>query len=209
MPVNPEAAVQNLIGRDPSILAAAVIEGQNNIVYSSTNWDISGDLERVVSSWTGQNAQFVMICGIKYSIVQCTTERLFATSIRGEGHIIGAKDEERKLIVYLEPNGEPLGATMDVQRTLGEMSSKSAYVEQKTQLGEKVTQLAKTTPEIKEIEGVSIDPLLKSQVQAFLDWIKDADGLAGYINYYFQQNNPQIISGLSKIYVELRQIFGV
>ena len=42
-----------------------------------------------------------------------------------------------------------------------------------------------------------------------IDWIKDAEGLAGYISYYLQQNNAQIISELSKIYAELRQIFGV
>lgn len=209
MPINPEVAVQNLMYRDPSIIAAAVVEGSSNIVYSTKNWDISADLERVVSSWTGQNAQSVMICGVKYSILQCTNERLFATSIRGEGHIIGAKDEERKLIVYLEPNGEPLGATMDVQRTLGEMNSRAKYMEKNIQSENNITQMGKIALEAKEIGGARVDPQLKSEVQAFLDWIKDADGLAGYMKYYFQQNNAQIISALSKIYIELRQIFGV
>ena len=57
--------------------------------------------------------------------------------------------------------------------------------------------------------GPTVDPQLKGEIQSFLDWIKDSEGLAGYINYYLQQNNAQIISELSKIYNELRQIFGV
>ncbi|KKM84819.1 hypothetical protein LCGC14_1295270, partial [marine sediment metagenome] len=57
--------------------------------------------------------------------------------------------------------------------------------------------------------GGTVDPQLKGEIKAFLDWIKDAEGLVGYINYYLQQNNAQIISELSKIYGELRQIFGV
>ncbi len=50
---------------------------------------------------------------------------------------------------------------------------------------------------------------LKGEIQSFLDWIKDSEGLTGYINYYLQQNNAQVISKLSKIYKELRQIFGI
>ena len=57
--------------------------------------------------------------------------------------------------------------------------------------------------------AANIDPQLKGEVQSFLEWIKDSEGLSGYINYYLQQNNTPIISELSKIYAELRQIFGV
>ena len=54
--------------------------------------------------------------------------------------------------------------------------------------------------------GDKIDPKLKGEVQSFLEWIKDSEGLSGYINYYLQQNNTSVISELSKIYAELRQI---
>ena len=57
--------------------------------------------------------------------------------------------------------------------------------------------------------GGSVDPQLKGEIQALLDWIKDSEGLAGYIQYYLDQNNNQIISEMAKIYAELRQIFGV
>jgi len=198
MPSDPQTAIYSLMQKDPSIIAAAVVQGNDNILFSTDNWDISPDVSRVISSWNSMNAQFIMISGVKYSILQCTSERLVATSIRGEGHIIGAKDEEHKLIVYLEPDGEPMGATMDTARALSELSSKSTYVDPNAQFG---SDMGIKTP--------SIDPQLKGEIQSFLDWIKDSEGLSGYINYYLQQNNAQIISELSKIYTELRQIFGV
>jgi hypothetical protein len=201
MPSTPETVVYNLMQKDPSIIAVAVLQG-NNVIYSTDNWDISADIGKVVSSWNSMNAQFIMISGVKYSILQCTTERLVATSIRGEGHILGSKDEEHKIVVYLEPDGEPMGATMDTARALAELSSKSNYLDEDAQLGMSMGGTVSTAT-------VNIDPQLKGEIQSFLDWIKDNEGLSGYINYYLQQNNTQIISQLSKIYAELRQIFGV
>ena len=201
MPVDPATAVYNLMQADPHIIAAAVISGSNEIVYSTDNWDISADISRVISSWVGQNAQFIMVSGVKYSMLQCEPERLVATSIRGEGSIVAAKDDEHKLIAYLEPDGYAPGAAMDVQRTITTMSSKTPYMGENAQLGKDIPAAASATP--------NIDPQLKGEIEAFLEWIKDADGLSGYINYYLQQNNAQIISELSKIYSELRQIFGV
>ncbi|MFX1588564.1 MAG: hypothetical protein ACFFC1_10440 [Promethearchaeota archaeon] len=202
MPTDPATAVYNLMQKDPSIIAAAVVQGRDNILYSTDNWDISADVGKVISSWSSMNAQFIMISGVKYSILQCTSERLVATSIRGEGHIIGAKDDDHKLIVYLEPDGEPMGATMDTHRALAEMSSKTNYMDSSAQLGS-------TGGPIAPSGGPSIDPQLKGEIQSFLDWVKDNEGLSGYINYYLQQNNEHIITELAKIYAELRQIFGV
>ena len=201
MPIDPQTAVYNLMQADPHIIAVAVLTGKSEIIYSTDNWDISADIGRVVSSWIGQNAQFIMVSGVKYSILQCEQERLVATSIRGEGSIVAAKDDEYKLIAYLEPDGYAPGAAMDVQRTLSSMSSKTPYLQSGTELGKSLPAAASATP--------SVDPQLKGEIEAFLEWIKDADGLSGYINYYLQQNNDQIITELSKIYNELRQIFGV
>ncbi|MBY9008770.1 MAG: hypothetical protein KGD74_02755 [Candidatus Lokiarchaeota archaeon] len=202
MPTDPATVVYNLIQKDPSIIAAAIIQGKDTILYTTDNWDISPDIGRVISSWNSLNAPFIMLSGVKYSVLQCTSERIVATSIRGEGHIIGAKDEEHKVIIYLEPDGEAMGATMDTSRALSELSSKQNYVDSNSQLG---TVGEKVQPSA----GANIDPQLKGEVQSFLEWIKDNEGLSGYINYYLQQNNSSIISELSKIYSELRQIFGV
>ncbi|MFX0188782.1 MAG: hypothetical protein ACFE8A_13715 [Candidatus Hodarchaeota archaeon] len=200
MPLDPETAVYNLMQSEPTIIAAVVLSG-NNIIYSTDNWDVSADIGRVISSWNSMNAQFIMLSGVKYSILQCTTERLVATSIRGEGHIVGAKDEEHKVLAYVEPDGPMNAAYMDTARCLAAMSSSGPYLDESAQMGKAMPAAASAAP--------SVDPQLKGEIQAFLDWIKDADGLSGYINYYLQQDNAQIISELSKIYSELRQIFGV
>jgi hypothetical protein len=206
MPIDPQTAVYNLMQNDPHIIAAAVLQGKE-IVYTTDNWDISADIGRVISSWVGQNAQFIMISGVKYSVLQSAPERLVATNIRGEGSIVCAKDEVFKIIVYLEPDGYAPGAAMDVQRVLGTMSSKGPYMDGNAQLGQKTQPMGEAASA--GVSTVSVDPQLKGEIQAFLDWIKDAEGLAGYISYYLQQNNTQIIAELSKIYSELRQIFGV
>ena len=199
MPIDPATAVYNLMQTDPSILAVAVLKGKD-IVYSTDNWDISGDVGRLVSSWVGQNAQSVMVSGVKYSVLQCEQERLVAISLKGEGSICAAKDDEHKIICYLEPDGDARGAVMDVQRILGSLSSNTPYLDGNSQLGASGASVS---------AAVNIDPQLKGEVQSFLEWIKDSEGLSGYINYYLQQNNTSIISELSKIYTELRQIFGV
>jgi hypothetical protein len=211
MPIDPQTAVYNIMQADPHVIAAAVLRG-NEIIYSTDNWDISADVSRVISSWVGQNAQFIMISGVKYSILQCEAERLVAISIRGEGSICAAKDDEHKLICYLEPDGDARGAIMDVQRAVGSMSTQGPYMDDSAQMGQKAAHMggaasAGVTSSVSA--SPSLDPQLKGEIQSFLDWVKDSEGLAGYINYYLQQNNAQVISELSKIYNELRQIFGV
>jgi len=201
MPTDPATVVYNLMQKDPSIIAAAIVQGRDTILYSTDNWEIGADVSRVISSWNSLTAQFIMISGVKYSILQCTSERLVATSIRGEGHIIGAKDEEHKILIYLEPEGDPRWTMMDIARALSQLSSKQSYMDSDSQLG------SESRPSTSA--GANIDPQLKGEVQSFLEWIKDSEGLSGYINYYLQQNNTSIISELSKVYAELRQIFGV
>ena len=198
MPVDPATAIYNLMQRDPSIIAAVVVQGRDTILYTTDNWDISSDVGKVSSSWSGMNAQSVMISGVKYSVLQCEQERLVAISMKGEGSICAAKDEEHKIICYLDPDGDARGAIMDVQRAVSSLSSQQSYIDPNAQLGS-VTQPS----------APNIDPQLKGEIQSFVEWIKDGEGLSGYINYYMQQNNAQIISELSKIYAELRQIFGV
>ncbi|MFX1328682.1 MAG: hypothetical protein ACFE91_11195 [Promethearchaeota archaeon] len=211
MSVDPQTAVYNLMQNDPHIIAAVVVKGKE-IIYSTDNWDISADIDRVISSWVGQNAQFIIVSGVKYSILQIEAERLVAMSYKGEGYIVAAKDDEHKLIAYMDPDGYGLGAAMDVQRAIGTMSSKTPYVDFSTNFGQKASQMegaASTGITSPMGAGTSVDPNLKGELQSFLDWIKDSEGLAGYISYYLQQNNAQIISELSKIYNELRKIFGV
>ena len=205
MPVEPETAAYDLMQSDPHIIAVAVLKGKE-IAYSTDNWDIRGDVDILVSSWAGLNTPFIMVSGVKYSTLTIEADRLVAMSYKGEGYIVAAKDDEHALIAYLDPDGYGLGAAMDVQRAVGTMSTQGPFINAETQMGQKSAQVG----DLSSIEGsTSIDPQLQGEIKAFLDWIKEGEGLAGYVNYYLQQNNTQIISELSKIYNELRQIFGV
>ena len=56
MPLDPQTVVNNLMQNDPHIIAVAVLKGKE-IIYTTDNWDISADVDRVLSSWTGQNVQ--------------------------------------------------------------------------------------------------------------------------------------------------------
>jgi hypothetical protein len=199
-----EGAVNFFMTSEPSVIAVAIIEGRD-IVYTTDNWDITPDVGRILSAWSSMNAQFVMISGVKYSMLQCTSERIVATSIRGEGHIVGAKDEERKIVAYVEPDGPMNAAYMQCARAVTMLSAKGSYLDAGAEFGPKGGVTAAPTG----AAAANVDPQLKSEIQSFLEWIKDTDGLSGYINYYLQQNNAQVISELSKIYSELRSIFGV
>ncbi|MFX1237800.1 MAG: hypothetical protein ACFFAS_18165 [Promethearchaeota archaeon] len=203
--VDPETAVYNLMKRDPNIIAVAILASNNSIIYSTDNWDISSDIGKVISGWSSLNAQFIMISGVKYSMLAQTMEGFTATSIRGEGHIIGAKDDEHRVIAYLEPDGYMQGASMDVQKCLAEMSNKKRAVTEDTSRRSTAASMGSSGAS----SGASVDPQLKGEIQAFLDWIKDSEGLAGYIKYYIDQSNTQIISAMAQVYNELRQIFGV
>ncbi|KKN20039.1 hypothetical protein LCGC14_0939560, partial [marine sediment metagenome] len=117
MPESPENAINSLMQNDPHIIAGAVLKG-SEIVYSTDNWDISADIGRISSSWMSQNAQFIMVSGVKYSVLQMESERLVAMSYKGEGSIVASKDDVHKLIIYLDPDGYALGAVMEVQRAV-------------------------------------------------------------------------------------------
>ncbi|TFF98627.1 MAG: hypothetical protein EU547_00905 [Promethearchaeota archaeon] len=197
---DPETAIYKLMEKDPNIIAATVLQGKKEIIFQTDNWDITPDLDKLMSSWIGQNATFIKISGVKYSVLQSTEERLTATSVKGEGSIVGAKDDEHKIIAYVSPEGDMRGAMMDTARTLGEMSSKESYMDEDETLGDE-------NPPKPQQSGV--DSEVEWEVKSFLKWIKDSEGLAGYVKYYLQQNDERIISELSKVYNNIRNILGV
>ena len=182
-PADYESLVSNLLEIMPSIYAVAIIEENNEIVYSTDNWDISTDIENVCLCWDYMNAPIINISSVKYTILECEIDSMVATSIQGQGHIVGSKDDERRIITYVEPNGDRKAAIVEISRILAKMSSKKPYVEEPY-----------------------INPELKRDIKNFLDWIKNPYGLSTHIKYYLQKNNTHIISELAKIYGDLIDI---
>jgi hypothetical protein len=196
MPLDYENLVSNLMQTAPSILAVAIVENKNEIVYSTNNWDIREDITHICLSWNSIKAPFIIVSGIKYTMLECEIDIMVATSILGKGHIVGVKDEELKIITYVEPDGDRKAAIVELSRILRALSSKEPYMSPNTQFETKYE--APGTIGAEDAEHVN--PQLKSEIEEFLNWIKNPDGLLGYINYYFQQNNAQMISELAKIY---------
>jgi len=194
--------VINLMSLVPEIWAVAIIEGQNELMYSTDNWNINEDIISVCSSWDSKKAPFIVVSGVKYTILQCDIDSLVATSVRGEGHIVGCKDDERKIITYVSPHGDIKAAIVEIFRTLVEMSSKKPNIDINLPL--------ESLHEIREEKSLNnLDPLLKSEITSFLEWIKNPSGFQSYINYYLQQDDSRMISEIAKLYNEIRQIFGV
>ena len=202
MPLDYKSLVWNLMQLVPEILTVAIVERQNEIAYSTDNWNISADIQNVCSSWDSMKAPFVVVSGKKYTMLQCEIDIMVATSLQEKGYIVGCKDKERRIITYITPEGDTKAAIIEISRTLAEMSSKESPADQHDQ--------PVSTHPITEQKKISIiDPQLKNEIELFNDWIKKPDGLQSYINYYLQQNNSHIISELARIYNKLKTIFGV
>ena len=202
MPLDYKSLVWNLMQLVPEILTVAIVERQNEIAYSTDNWNISADIQNVCSSWDSMKAPFVVVSEVKYTMLQCEIDIMVATSLQEKGHIVGCKDRERRIITCITPEGDTKAAIIEISRTLAEMSSTESHAD-------KHDQFNSTHPTIGQRKIPLVDPQLKNEIEQFNKWIKSPQGFQGYINYYLQQNNTRIISELSKIYYELRKIFGV
>ena len=135
MSVDYEKAIKDLKKSETDIQSVAIIEGKYKISYSTEDWDLSKDIRKLIGIWDSMHGKSRTISDKKYSILQATPERLVATSIKGEGHILGAKDEERKVIVYAKPKANILTAYTATAKVLKAMSSKEPYLEPDAELG--------------------------------------------------------------------------
>ncbi|HEY0090720.1 MAG TPA: hypothetical protein VGB37_17855 [Candidatus Lokiarchaeia archaeon] len=196
---NYESLISDVMKTIPSIYAVAILEENNKIVFSTNNWDISNDSENVCSNWDAKKATSLFVSGIKYTIIQHEIDSLVATSLKGEGHIIGIKDDERKIITYVEPNGDIKGAIVELSRILRAMSSREPYFNSEAKFSERFSEPRKGADTLPNQE-------LKTEIESFLNWIKDPNGLQGYVNFYLINDNQQVIAELAKLYSELTKI---
>ena len=133
-------AVNSLKQSDPNIDSVAILEGKDDLAFSTANWDISEELSKIISIWDSMSGVSITISEKKYSILQSTPERLVATSIQGGGHVVGAKDDERKILCHVKKQGKMLTAYVATARALKLMSSKEPYLAEEAKLGEEGAQ---------------------------------------------------------------------
>jgi hypothetical protein len=117
--------VRDLMTTNPTIMALTYMNENGNIIYQTSNWDISSDTISVLNAWRQQTPS-VVVQGIKYSVLQCTPERLVSTNILGQGHIVASSERSRVLLAYVTPDGGAGVAYMDVARVLSQLAGGGA-----------------------------------------------------------------------------------
>jgi DNA-binding MarR family transcriptional regulator len=142
-----KAAIEDIIKSEPEIISLAVIEGENNVVFSSDNWDISNEIERITTVWRELKSKRVVISEIEYIIIQSTLERFIAINIEKGGSIVGLKDEERRVICKLDVEGSLFLGLKEASQELRKRSSKKPYMDPHISLG-KTKKLKWATPRI-------------------------------------------------------------
>ena len=190
--------------------SVAIISKNGKLLYS-TKWNIKGDIKNLLASWASNSAQSVTVDSIRYSIVQMEPERFIATNRHKKGHLIGATTPEGDMYMIAQINPKAKGwfhlAYPAVARaaTMLSKGTKSEFIE--TEVDTEKGDLTQTYEGLKKVGEVHIDPLIKAEVEAFLEWIKNPEGLSSYITYYLQQNDPEKVSRLAKCYDALYRLF--
>jgi hypothetical protein len=154
MSIDYENIVKNLKQSMPDIKSVVIIDNSDNIIYTTDDWDINNEIKKIIDIWDSLHGKSITIGETKFSILQTTPERLVATSIQKEGHIVGAKDDEHRIIAYAESDGNILTAYTATARALKSISSKEPYINSKTK-SEKAKRKAKfpadwDTPKLRE-----------------------------------------------------------
>jgi len=140
-------------------------------------------------------------------------ERFIGTNRQKKGHLIGAStpDGDKYMLAHIKPKAKgwfhmayPAVARAAAMLQKG---SKSQFIESKVELSKEPS----TERSVKEYQSISqqmpVDPYLKAEIEGFVQWIKNPQGLPGYISYVLQQNDQYRISQLAKIYNELYRMF--
>ena len=207
--VNYKNIIKNLQKHYSDASEVAIVSRSGKILYSTANWDIKKDIKELFSSWSSGAAQFVSVNGIRYSILQMEPERFIGTNLHKKGHLVGASTPEgdKYMIAHIKPKAKGWFhmAYPAVARAAAmiERGSKSQFIETEVDL---TSESEKSRGMLQKIEERGVDNALKQEIRGFLDWIRNPQGLYGYISYCLQQNDYNKISQLAKIYDELYRI---
>ncbi len=121
MTVNYADHVKQLLAANPTIDKAAVVTLDGKVLFQTKNWDVTNDIKKLLADWQAMVA-FVVLCDIRYSILQCTPERLVSTNVGKKGHLVGATMPEGHLfLTHTTPDGNYQASYMDTARAAAQM----------------------------------------------------------------------------------------
>lgn len=209
--VNYKSIVKSLQKHYPDASEVAIISNNGKVLFSTPKWDVKGDLKSFLSSWASGTAQSVEISGIRYSVLQMEPERFIGTNRHNKGHLIGAStpDGDKYMIAHVKAKAKGWFhmAYPAVARAAAMMKkgSQSQFIESEIDISDDTESTLQTSkaPSFQPI----VDPNLKAEIEGFLTWMKNSEGLPSYIYYSLQQNDQNKIAKLAKIYTELYNLF--
>ena len=207
--VNYKSIVKNLQKYYSDATEVVVVSNKAKVLHSTSNWKVAKDVKGVLASWGSGSALFVNMNGIRYSVLQMAPERFIATNRKKKGHLVGSSipGTDMYIIAHIRPKakGWMHMAYPAIARAAAMMrkGSKSQFIETEVDVSDDAELADKSSRMVQP----SIDPYLKAEVEGFLDWIKNPQGLTSYLLHSLQENDPYRISKLAEIYNELYRLF--
>jgi predicted transcriptional regulator len=184
-----KSKINRFLSKNLDIIASVIIEGEKNIVYSTKNWDISEDLEHIISVWGDSERRHLYLDGNKYVILQNSIDRIIAVSflkIKGKlvSHesIIGFRDSDRIVLSKIPKDNQLLLAVPETVNILRELSSKEPYMGQEATLGN-LEELKWATPKVLPNDSLNLQNLgllrfglNESEAEVYLTFLKKGEG---------------------------------
>lgn len=102
-------ALQSMMQLDPNIVAYTVVDANGAITMQSQNWNLANDVPGIMQIWS-QGGGSLSIQGISYIALEIIPERIIATNVRGNGHIVVLRIRSGAIIAYISPQGDARSA---------------------------------------------------------------------------------------------------
>lgn len=217
---------QSIIGAlqqyNPSISGVVVTSMMGGIYYNTPNWNPDpNEVKKVVGAWSGGSSISVHLAGVKFSVLQTSPERFISTSIKKQGHLVGAKTPDGGCVLaYVLPDGAYDGAYMDVARAasqlrpggsasgLGVTAATGDTVYSKKDVSQAQLQNSGGYTQQGGQGQAAAGGADAQDVQQLIQWIQDPNGLVNFINYCIQNQDWAKIQSFAKFYRTLRQLLG-
>ncbi len=220
MSVDYVSIIATLQQYNPSIAGVIIASMSGEIIFCTSNWQPSPqEVKTVVNAWRGGNSISVTLQGVKFSVLQSTSERLISTNIKKQGHLVGATTPGGECVLgFVLPDAAYDGAYMDIARAAGQIrpggsaaglamtAVTSSTIYQKTDVSS--AQLQQSGGPRPQAGGAATAGPEAQEVQQLLQWVKDPAGLAQFIGYCLQNYDQARIAAFSRFYRALRQILG-
>jgi len=191
------------------VIAAVVCRYNGEIVFTSSNWSVeASDLGQCIKKWQSRG-QHTYLQDRKYALLMNTPEYFSGVNFKDKDFLLGAAsldEDDRYYVIGYAPAGvSGRNAYVDVVRAATQMKEGSTYMDDSAKMGKyDETQVAGDASAV----GGVMDNSLKQEIDGFISWIRDANGLSGYIQYYLDENDPVALNKIAKAYNDFRRIFG-